>query len=107
MSERPRDIVTYPRVLLIEELVFDDQTAWVKPYALIEDRYTYPLPEDEISRFGVRITDLRRIKTDNSPPQVGDAFRTYNPVGRNVGEDIENQLVRIIGEYLPDVEPLQ
>jgi|GEM_PF-6556156 len=98
----PLPLLEYPRALVVESIERRDYViAWLRPYALINDKYIHLLPDDTVGEFGVKIERLLDKKGNEAELNIGDVFRTYNPEHVESFEGLE-----IIGEYLPGVESL-
>lgn len=89
-----KKLVEYPRALVVQTIQ-GREVAWVKPFALVQDRYVQSLPEGISSDFGIEYMGL--VAAKGSEVEVGDAFRTYN-MDTEEG-DLPKQ--PLIGGYLP------
>lgn len=96
-----KQLEEYPRVVVVQSLNHDEEVAWVRPYALINEKYTQRLADDVVAEYGVQFTQLLSQKGLGTTLRVGDAFRTVNLQELRQPKDIA-----IIGEYLSGLEPL-
>jgi hypothetical protein len=93
----------YPRVVVVHGLNHDERVAWLKPYALIADRYVQPLPEDIATEFGIDFETL--VAKKGLALGLGDTFKTYNPTDPETIEWEDGKL-QIVGDYIPEVDTL-